>query len=286
MNRTSRVVCIVAYVVITSLQSAQADDATALRFKADKPGYFSFDTGVLKGVLRADGKSQGIYTLTHVPTGTELAYGGSNPGILSFYRVFTTNHRFEGSPRHWPTRSRLLDDGGVELAWPATETRPFDLVAVFRLTDPATIDVETSCHAKKTLDDFEVFLSGYFSKGFEAAVYVKPARHSRGGDAVLLPVRRNPLIDGCYVMFPRNLAATRLIFDGRWTFPPNPVQWAVSRHLAAPLAVRRNMKKKTVHRMDVPKRRVLRRRLPLRRRSAGRGGGSCIVVFLVVREGY
>lgn len=244
MNHTTRVICIVLWAASLLVSSAPADGPGGLKFHAEKPGYFSFDTGVLKGILRADGESQGIYTLTHVPTGTELAYGGGNPGILSFYRVFTTDHRFEGSPRHWPTQGCLLEDGAVELTWPGDEARPFELTAVFRFADAGTIDVETCCKAKEELKDFEVFLSGYFSKGFEVSVYVKPSLHQPGdGRGMLLPIRHNTLIDGCYLMFPRDLAATQIIFDGRWTYPPNPVQWAVSRQLAAPLAVRRNMEK-------------------------------------------
>ena len=43
-------------------------------------------------------------------------------------------------------------------------------------------------------------------------------------------------------MFPRDEAATRVIGDGRWNIPPNPVAWKIMPRLAAPLAMRRDAK--------------------------------------------
>jgi hypothetical protein len=40
-------------------------------------------------------------------------------------------------------------------------------------------------------------------------------------------------------MFPRDAGAVRLIRDGRWKCPPNPVDWTIMPELAFPLAVRR-----------------------------------------------
>src|SRR5690606_3962469 len=40
--------------------------------------------------------------------------------------------------------------------------------------------------------------------------------------------------------FPRDRQSVQTIFDGRWEKPPHPVQWSVTRWLAAPLAVRRH----------------------------------------------
>ena len=48
-----------------------------------------------------------------------------------------------------------------------------------------------------------------------------------------------PMIDGLYLFFPRDREASRLIYDRRWECPPNPVQWAVTQRLAAPMAMRR-----------------------------------------------
>ncbi len=42
-------------------------------------------------------------------------------------------------------------------------------------------------------------------------------------------------------MFPRDAAAVKLIQDGRWELPPNPVQWKILPQLERPLAVRREV---------------------------------------------
>jgi hypothetical protein len=40
-------------------------------------------------------------------------------------------------------------------------------------------------------------------------------------------------------MFPRDAAAVRLIQDGRWKVPPNPVDWTIRPTFARPVGVRR-----------------------------------------------
>ena len=44
---------------------------------------------------------------------------------------------------------------------------------------------------------------------------------------------------GTWLMFPRDDAAVKLIQDGRWELPPNPVQWEILPKLGRPLALRR-----------------------------------------------
>jgi hypothetical protein len=70
-------------------------------------------------------------------------------------------------------------------------------------------------------------------------VYAKPSIHGAGTPA-FVPADWSPAVDGTYLMFPRDRQAGLMIFDGRWEFPPSPVQWSVMKYLAAPLAMRRN----------------------------------------------
>ena len=209
-----------------------------LAFQPAGEGYYEFDTGVLKGKLRLDGRSQGIVSLIDVKSGVHVAHGDGLPGVLSYYRIFANNKRYGHAARDWPTESKLLPDGAVEVHWPPAEDHPLDLTAVYRLTAPDTIDLETTVKPQVDMPRFEVFLSSYFGREFRALVYVKPNRFS-GGPSVLLPADVNPMVDGTYLMFPRDLPAAQMIFDGRWEFPPNPVQWSVTRRLAGPMAVRR-----------------------------------------------
>jgi hypothetical protein len=222
-----------------SCQAAQAEETT-FAFRPAQPGFFSFDTGTIRGTVRQDGSSQGVSSLVHVPTGVEVAHGGGLPGVLSYYRVFAADLRFSGDLRDRTAQCRILPDGALEAVWPANEKYPLAAKAAYRLRRSA-IDVETTVTPNRDLPKFEVFLSSYFSPGFRALVYVKPNLFA-GGRPELLPADVNPLVEGSYLMFPRDREAVRMIFDRRWEFPPNPVQWSVARWLAGPLAVRRDDK--------------------------------------------
>ncbi len=219
--------------------AALSAEGAELAFTKESEGLFAFDTGVVKGKLRADGKSQGIFTLVDRETGLDLAYGGNNPGILSYYRVFETNKRYEGTARGWPLVAECLADGALRLEWPSRAERPFTLSATYRWSAANTLDLETAVTPKKRLKDFEVFLSSYFQKGFRGSVYAQNPRHVDRSDA-FLPTDGNPLNVGTYLAFPRDLAATQLIYDGRWELGQSPVQMSVSQYHAAPLAMRTN----------------------------------------------
>lgn len=210
-----------------------------LRFVPEGNGHYRFDTGILSGRLRCDGQAQGLSSLVHAPSDVELAYGGNHPGIFSYYRIFSTNKRFGDAARDWPTESKLLDDGAVQVDWPPTDEHPLRLRAVYRWTAADRLDLETTATPLEDMPGFEVFLSSYFAKGFDAWVYVEPRRFT-DDPAELIRTDVNPLIEGTYLMFPRDRHAAQMVFDGRWELPPHPVQWSLGRWLAGPLALRRS----------------------------------------------
>jgi len=194
---------------------------------------YTFDTGVLQGGLRAEGKAIGLRPLVHTPTGTNLE--GHAAGIMSHYRVFTANKRYGNGAWDWPSTSRLLPGGAVEVRWAAEKGRPFEMTAVYRWAAPDTLDLTTSVTAKEDLKAFESFLASYFPKTFPAAtVCVKDGPEGK-------PVfRTTPESAGVWQAFPRDAAAVALIQDGRWKIEPNPVDWAVRDELYAPMIIRRN----------------------------------------------
>ena len=210
-----------------------------LAFRPAGEGYFEFDTGTVKGKIRLDGRSQGIASLVDVASGVDVAHGGGLPGVFSFYRIFSTDTRYGDAARNWPTVSKVLPDGALQVRFPPAADHPLVLTAVYRWTAPDVLDLQTTVTPQRDMPRFEVFLSSYFAKEMRSLVYVKPNAHGRGKPQ-LLPADVNPLVDGTYLMFPRDRAAALMIFDRRWEQPPHPVQWSVTRHLAGPLAVRRN----------------------------------------------
>ena len=237
------ILCVVLGLGLTTATKLSAEPSQLAFRPADKEGYFLFDTGTLRGELRLNGKSQGIETLVHVPSGTEVTYGSGHVGLLSPYRVFSTGTRYTKAARDWPSEPRVLPDGSVEVRFPPGEEHPMEMTAVYRLVSADTIDLEITVTPQQEMPAFEVFLSAYFSDGFDASVYLRPNRFAKKDPAAFVSIDHNPLIDGNYLMFPRDREASLKILDGRWEVPPSPVDWCITRFMAAPLALRRNVEK-------------------------------------------
>lgn len=214
---------------------------TNLQFQKTGDGVFAFDTGAVKGTLQADQASQGIPTMIEKRTGIDLAYGGTNPGILSYYRLFTANKRWGDTARDVPKNTFLLKDGSVKIVWPSCDERPFEMTAVYTWKTPTILDLETSVTPDREMKAFEVFLSSYFNSQFKTSVYVKQTLHTPG-DPFFLPTEVNPAVDGTFLAFPRDRQAAQSIFDGRWDYPPHPVHFSVGKYFEYPLCIKRDEK--------------------------------------------
>ena len=213
-----------------SLARAQVEQPAKgkLGFIASGTNGFAFDTGVLKGKLRAGGKSTGLSSVVHLPTGVTM---DSSMGLFGHYRVFSTNKRYGTAAWDWPSDARLRQDGSVEVCWPSTDDRPFKLRAVYRWAAPDTLDLETTVQAKTDLAKFESFMASYFAECFtNACVY------ARSNNQQWLETADKS--HGIWQAFPRDEQAVAIIQDGRWKLPPNPVDWVSRPCLAKPLAIR------------------------------------------------
>lgn len=211
-------------------ESAGRPGQSVLRFQPVGTNGFTFNTGVLRGKLRADGKSKGLSAVVHVPSGMVL---DSSLGLFSHYRVFSANHRYSTAAWDWPSEARLAPDGSVEVRWPATAERPFELSAVYRWAAPDTLDLETRVQAKTALAKFESFLASYFSEGFTNAVVWVRSEGATGGRFMAAGKSC-----GHWLAFPRDEAAAAIIQDGRWKYAPSPVDWVIMPRLAQPLGSR------------------------------------------------
>jgi hypothetical protein len=230
-TRASIGLAVIAAMGAVSLAQAQVKPPSRamLCFSASGSNEFAFDTGVLRGKLRAGGKSTGLSSVVHLPTGITLDH---SMGLFGHYRVFSANKRYGTAAWDWPSAARLRPDGSVEVHWPSAEDRPFELRAVYRWAAPDTLDLETSVQAKVNLAKFESFLASYFAEGFSnACVYVRS-----NSQAWLMAADRSC---GVWQAFPRDDEAVSIIQDGRWKFPPSPVDWVIRPSLAKPLGVRR-----------------------------------------------
>jgi hypothetical protein len=209
-----------------------ADDANRLAFRPDGQQY-QFNAGLFRGVLRSEGRSLGLVPVVEQANGTSIARGN---GIFSPYRLLDAGHRYGAGAWDWPSVSRLLEDGSVEVTWSADEGHPFDMQGIYHWTGPGTLDLTTSVTAKQDLRSLEVFLASYFDGFPRSFVYVAQCGET-GDQAGFLEARQEVAV---WQMFPRDERAEQLIGDGRWLRMPHPVQWKIMPRLAAPLAVRRD----------------------------------------------
>ncbi len=231
MELTRSRIVLAGLLLAFAAHGVSAAPSESLRFTPSGSGEFAFDTGTLRGTLRSGGKSKGFSSVTHVPSGARL---DSSMGLLSHYRVFTANQRYGNGAWDWPSTAEALPDGSVRVIWPAAADRPFELRAVYRLPAPNTLEVETSVEARTNLAGFEAFVACYFEKSFtNSQVLARSSATKPPGFVTADPQ------SGVWLAFPRDDAAVKLIRDGRWTLPPNPVDWAIQPPLAKPLGLRR-----------------------------------------------
>ena len=207
-----------------------------------KRGFFEFETPAMKGIIRADGKVQGVAELIDKETGRNLARP-LLPGFLSLYRIFSRGMRFR-DPRTAPLKSLLRKGGEIlSLQWERLEEWPFELSCTFRIPGSRTLELTVEFTAEKDLQDFDLFVSNYVALGFKHFLFLKRTLHLGGKQQYdLFEPRATPFYKGCYLAFPRDHQAAKLFFDGRWLKPPHPVHWAIARHYALPLVGSREEK--------------------------------------------
>jgi hypothetical protein len=233
MMRTTLAVLMAA---ISATASGAEPGPLAFR-PADDEGYVAFDTGLLRGKVRLDGKHQGVSSIVHASTNMELA---KSVGLLSYYRVFSAGKRYGHAARDWPLETKLLDDGALQIVFPPHEEHPLEMTGTFRWRAPDTLDLETTVTPHVPMPRMEVFLSSYLIEEFEGLVYLQPNRYAKGETPAFVRTDWSELIGGNYLMFPRDPDVLPMIYDGRWEFPPSPVTWAFTRYLAAPIGIRRH----------------------------------------------
>lgn len=219
-----------AFLVLGLIPAMASSEPAAVWETTIVEGAFTFDTGVLRGHLRHGGGSLGLVPMHHVPSNTPLA---NIPGIYNHYRVFGANHRYVESMRALPSSAALAGPHTVRAHWDAGEGHPFTMDAVYAWVAPDTIDLTTTVTATEALPAFEVFLSTYCGEQFKAArVHVKRP----GAEPEFMTAEPMGTV---WQMFPRDEDAAAMIQDGRWTYPPSPVDWAIRPEFAAPLIYRR-----------------------------------------------
>jgi hypothetical protein len=198
-------------------------------------GELHFDTGVLKGTLGEGGKSLGLRPVTHVASGVQMAGAF---GILSPYRMLTSDARFGTAAWDWARQAELLARGAARVHWSPDEVHPLEMTGVYRWVADDTLDLELTVKPQRDLRRFELFLASYFN-GFPASLACVRQPAPAGGSCRFMAAVK---ARGDWQTFPRDARAEAIYGDGRWARPPNPVTWTIMPRLAAPLALRRDAK--------------------------------------------
>jgi hypothetical protein len=240
LDRTTLSVALPATLAALTLvggSAASGDEEPAagrLRFAKREDGSFTFDTGILQGVLRQAGRSIGLIPVTYKADGSEIAAG---EGFFNHYRVFTHGKRYGYGARRWPSTAELHPDGSIEVLWTPAPDRPFEMRATYSWSAPNALDLVTSVRAEAKLKSFEVFLASYYTPRFTDS-RVWALRDPRGGlEARFVSADREL---GEWLAFPRDECAAEVIDDGRWTLEPHPLEWTLMPDFARPLAIRRD----------------------------------------------
>lgn len=196
---------------------------------------FHFDTGALRGTLREGGRSLGLRPVLEGAAGTPVAGAF---GLFSPYRLLTADARFGPAAWDWASQAKRLPDGAAQVQWRPDAEHPLEITAVYRWTAPGTLDFQATVKPQRDVRKFELFLASYFNGFPSSLVYVAECPEA-GGKPGFLEARQAA---GVWQAFPRDAEAAKIIGDGRWTRPPNPVDWKLMPRLAAPLALRRDAK--------------------------------------------
>lgn len=222
------------FITFTPLDLAFLEPADkTLSFTAADAPTFAFDTGVLQGTLRGEGRAFGLTSARHVPSGQQVS--GSHV-LVGAYRVFSDGKRYGNAGWEWASQASANQDGSVTVTAAAEAERPFTVRGVYRWATPAALDVEIDVTPEHDLHAFELFLASYFDPAFHSAsVYVRENPQAQGKPGFMAAKAEL----GTWLMFPRDDAAVQLIQDGRWELPPNPVQWQILPQFGRPLAMRR-----------------------------------------------
>jgi hypothetical protein len=221
-----------ALLAVAGARPAVAETPASRPAFAAQESAFSFDTGVLKGQLRPEGKSIGLRPLL---LGDAAVAAPKGYGLLSPYRLLSADARYGTAAWDWTSQARLLPDGAVGVRWAADDAHPFEMTGVYRWAAPDALDLDLRVAARKDLPAFEVFLASYFEGCPESLVYVKE-RPGAGGPG-FMPVAKEA---GDWQAFQRDDEALKIVMDGRWKRPPHPVEWKAMPQLAGVLAMRRD----------------------------------------------
>jgi hypothetical protein len=182
---------------------------------SSKSSTFTFSTERLEGVVSALFPGEEIachrlHSVVHKPTGTIVSPDGEREaGLLSPYKVLARASYLTELRVQRPHVE--AQESGLSFRWPPTMHHQAAVEVMLEVKDPNIIDVCLKIEGYTNYSDYQVFLNSYVAPGFKPVVYLGGA----DGEPEQVEVVYNPVYKGMYNLFPRDMEAARVLYDGR-----------------------------------------------------------------------
>ena len=176
---------------------------------------FIFSTERIEGVISAlfegrDSACHRLHKVVHKPTGTLVSPDDDREaGLLSPYKVLARASYLTELRVQRPQVQVL--DSGLRFRWPPTMHHQAYVETAIEIREPNIIDMYLKVEGYACYADYQVFLNSYVAPGFTPVVYLK----DKDTEVEQVEVVYNPVYKGMYNLFPRDMAAAKVLYDGR-----------------------------------------------------------------------
>ena len=175
----------------------------------------AFSTARIEGVVTAlfdgqDSHCHRLHQVVHKPTGTLVSPDGEREaGLLSLYKVLARSSYLTELRVQRPEVLPL--ESGLCFRWTPTLHHQAYVESTVEVQEPNIIDVGLKIEGYTSYSDYEVYLNSYVAPGFTPVVYLQ----DKNDEAEQVKVIYNDVYRGMYNLFPRDMGAAKLLYDGR-----------------------------------------------------------------------
>jgi hypothetical protein len=170
--------------------------------------------------------------VVHKPTGTLVSPDDEREaGLLSLYKVLARASYLTELRVQRPQVQPL--DSGLCFRWMPIMHHQAYIESTIEFKEPNIIDLNLTVEGYASYADYQVYLNSYLAPGFKPAVYLQ----DKGVEAEQVEVVYNPAYRGMYNLFPRDMDAARVLYDGRGQSGRHNWWVALGRVYACPMAV-------------------------------------------------
>ena len=197
---------------------------------------FRFSTDRIEGIVAArfqgkDSHCHRLYQVVHKPTGKLVSPDNEREaGLLSLYKILARSSYLTELRVQRPQVQPL--ESGLCFRWQPTMHHQAYVESTVEIKEPNIIDVSLKVEGYADYADYQVYLNSYLAHGFKPAVYME----DEDEEAEQVQVEYNPVYRGMYNLFPRDMDAAKVLYDGRGQSGRHKWWVALGRMYACPMA--------------------------------------------------